>query len=313
MATASTTTVLDHSSTTGFRAWVAEFIAQLNAVGLTQTSDTGQIDTTTVTRPGVSTNAGYAIFRFNDTLHNTTPIFIRFDFGTDASATIPRIQVAIGSGTDGAGVITGAMLGQRAMTHSSSPNSTSTSYVSRFCYNANLGFLGVAWKTGAQGTDANNGVLFIGRTTNSSGAPTDAGVYNISMGGTISATGGGGGNGALYQQVWDVSSATRYPVNTSFANNAPHFGFWPHNLTSTQVGSDTYVVPFFYATPAIDTHLHCGLVLRNEVPVGNTFSLATKGSTARTFISIGHPGATSVAMPVAGGATSNVGLFMLWE
>jgi hypothetical protein len=40
--------------------------AQIAAMGLVQTSDTGQINWVTVARPALNTIAGYEIWRFND-------------------------------------------------------------------------------------------------------------------------------------------------------------------------------------------------------------------------------------------------------
>lgn len=68
MGTASTSTVVDHTSDASFRTWVAEIIAQLGVVGLSQTGDTGQINTGSVTRPAANTIAGYSIWRYTDTL-----------------------------------------------------------------------------------------------------------------------------------------------------------------------------------------------------------------------------------------------------
>ena len=69
MTTASTSTVLDHTSTAGYRAWVAEIIAQLvSTCGLGAMPDTGQINTGSVTIPGTNTAGGYSIWRFTDAL-----------------------------------------------------------------------------------------------------------------------------------------------------------------------------------------------------------------------------------------------------
>lgn len=68
MTTASTSTVVDHSTDAAFRTWVAEVIAQMAVVGLAITSDTGQINTGSVTKPGSATAGGYSIFRFTDTI-----------------------------------------------------------------------------------------------------------------------------------------------------------------------------------------------------------------------------------------------------
>lgn len=74
---------------------------------LVQTADTGQLNLSTVTRPSIGTYAGYEIFRFNDALQATVPIFVKVEYGSSATAvTIPALGVTCGSGTDGAGNLT---------------------------------------------------------------------------------------------------------------------------------------------------------------------------------------------------------------
>jgi hypothetical protein len=67
-----------------FRAWGSGIAAQIAAMGLVQTSDTGQINWVTVARPALNTIAGYEIWRFNDALQATKPVFIRIDYGTSS-------------------------------------------------------------------------------------------------------------------------------------------------------------------------------------------------------------------------------------
>lgn len=61
----------------------------------------------TVTAPaGANTKQGYAIFRMDDALQATSPVFMRIDFGSSAAAATPGIWITIGTGSDGAGTIT---------------------------------------------------------------------------------------------------------------------------------------------------------------------------------------------------------------
>lgn len=68
--TTSTASVIDQTTDAAFRAWVAEIITTFTStLTLSQTNDTGQINTSTVTRQAtVNTAAGYSIFRYTDTL-----------------------------------------------------------------------------------------------------------------------------------------------------------------------------------------------------------------------------------------------------
>jgi len=111
MATQFSNTLVGQSTTDAdFRAW-CQFIHDLlvNVGGWVNTSDTGQVDLTTVTKPtAANQKRGYKIYRMNDALQPTAPVFMRIDFGSGKlAATAPGIWITIGTGTDGAGTITG--------------------------------------------------------------------------------------------------------------------------------------------------------------------------------------------------------------
>lgn len=90
-----------------FRLWGSGMKTALAAVGLVQTADTGQIDWTTVVAPvATQTVKGYEIWRFNDSLQSTVPIYIKIEYGSGTGAAIPQIKYSVGSGTDGAGNLT---------------------------------------------------------------------------------------------------------------------------------------------------------------------------------------------------------------
>ena len=106
--------VLQMSNSTDalFRAWV-QFIDDLILVtgGWTHTTDTGQMTIATATHPAaVNTKVGYRVYAMADTLQATAPVFVRIDFGSeDSSANNPTMWVTIGTGSDGAGNITGVV------------------------------------------------------------------------------------------------------------------------------------------------------------------------------------------------------------
>lgn len=93
---------------TDYRAWGSGISAQLAAVGLVQTANTGQINWATATRPGsLGTSAGYEIWRFNDALQATLPIYIKVDYSVGSALNVPRLIITVGTNTNGAGTITG--------------------------------------------------------------------------------------------------------------------------------------------------------------------------------------------------------------
>jgi hypothetical protein len=107
MTTSSLTAAPTQSTDAEFRTWCQAVHDSLAAVGMVQTSDTGQINLSTVTKPGAgSTVAGYEIWRFNDALQSSYPVYIRLEYGSGSSATNPRLGGRVGTATNGVGDLT---------------------------------------------------------------------------------------------------------------------------------------------------------------------------------------------------------------
>lgn len=114
-----TTTFTSQASTASdalFRNWGSTISAALAAIGMVQTSDTGQINWATVPRPAGAANviAGYEIWRFNDALQSSAPIFFKLEYScgssSGSSSTNANLWLTVGKSTDGAGNITGVVL-----------------------------------------------------------------------------------------------------------------------------------------------------------------------------------------------------------
>ena len=87
-----------------FRAWGSALSAQIGSM-LTRVPQTGDINWNTVALPTTGTYAaGGEIYRFNDSLQSTKPIFILFEYGAAANDGI-LMRVTIGKSTDGVGRI----------------------------------------------------------------------------------------------------------------------------------------------------------------------------------------------------------------
>lgn len=110
MATRTGATAAISDTDANFRLWINEHHNALVAMGWVQTSDTGQVNYSTVLKPtGVSVFMGFAVYRMDDSLQSTCPVYLRLDYGAgSSSATTPaiKIQICVG-GTDGAGNLTG--------------------------------------------------------------------------------------------------------------------------------------------------------------------------------------------------------------
>lgn len=101
MATDTRSIAFSNATDAAFRSWVIAFKAALSAIGLTNTSDSGQIDTSTVLTPSaVSQIRGVAVYTPND---GTTDYYLIFGFGSGAvGAAQPQIYLTICWATDGA-------------------------------------------------------------------------------------------------------------------------------------------------------------------------------------------------------------------
>lgn len=312
MTTATTNTVLDHTSDAAFRVWVQEIITMLvTTLGVTQTGDTGQINTSTVTRPGTSTAGGYVILRFNDTAQSTTPIFIKLEFGTGAAAAAPKMWITVGSASNGTGTITGVVMTRVSVTmDNTTPNSTSTPYVTRGCYNATAGFLGFVWKNGSGGTAANHGGFFIFRSADSTGAVTTDAFMLITNSST--ATGITGSQG--YMQVISNLTGVAYTASPWPSNTCTHM---PFGLFVTLYSSNGQVGPIFQFTPVLGITPWCALALVSEIAIGSTVTMTLIGATSHTFISVGGAFGNGShffqAYSVSPGTNGAITVMMLWE
>lgn len=90
--------------------WCTRIKAALDGCGLVQTADTGQIVPANAVMPGGTADIGYFIYRFNDSLQGTDPIYIKFMPGrgqTGSGSGQTRFRLQVGQGSNGAGTLTG--------------------------------------------------------------------------------------------------------------------------------------------------------------------------------------------------------------
>lgn len=104
-----------NSSGSAFNTWVQGVHDALEAIGMVQTTDTGQIDISTADTSSTSGNnqvVGYEIWRFDDDVQSTAPIFFKLEYGVSYSAGTykgPQMWLTVGRGSNGSGSITGPL------------------------------------------------------------------------------------------------------------------------------------------------------------------------------------------------------------
>ncbi len=321
MTTGSTNTVLDHSSDAAFRTWGNELMTMLiTTLGLTQTTDTGQLafPMTATTRPATNTAAGYYILKFNDVLQSTLGIFIKVELGTGTVTGGPALWITVGTGSNGSGTLTGLST-RLSCCLGSAPLSTVTNYTSRACYNATQGVLWIDWKQ--SGTVANESTFsfMICRSVDNTGAPT---ANAIGFQGAGTAAGTISSNSGLAWTWFNAATTTWLGPATSGGQLWLQWVFAPYSGLSagfaTLVGTAGQVYPCFqYAptasAPALGVTNALAMGLFSEISLGSTVSLTILGSTALTYIA--GQGASNTFGVTAGSGYSNsvYGILRIWQ
>lgn len=295
MTTLATSTVVSMANTTALRALGTEVNTWFGAIGLVQTADTGQINWTTVTLPAAATIIGYEIWRFAD-----SSIYFKLEWRTNSGQTnSPIFFLTVGTGSDGAGAITGVILASTNIINANFgfSGAGSTPRASYLCHTAD--FLGVALKIGSgTGATALGAMLAfsIEKMTDSVGTPSGTGVV-VRWGPTPGIT-----VATNLQAIRTAAPAADYGVSNAFS-------VVPANLTSTLVGADRQVFLHAFPSPRVIFSPFMCTVVNAELPIATTFSAILLGVTSRTYIALGNAfGCGNSASPTT--TWSNA---MLWE
>lgn len=178
------------NSNTPFRAWGLAWSTALQAAdALQKTTDTGQVDWSTVTGPTVAnTVSGYEMYRFKDSLQSTAPIFLKVEWGNGTTAANGQMWFTVGTGSDGAGTITGTFFagappstaviaGRTIFTTAAGFNSVTSTASYIHGDSATLAIFGYPVQTGPSASTGN--LFLLERTRDFSGSPTGEGYLAL--------------------------------------------------------------------------------------------------------------------------------------
>lgn len=270
-----------------FQGHVQDYSALLTAIGLIQTSDIGQINKETVSRPvGAGQAAGYEIFAFSDSLQAVSPIFLRIEYISAGNSQIFGTAVTVGQGTDGAGNLTG-VTSQRLYSYGAvSPNNTFTTFG---CHTE--GFAGVMNQVGAitGSSSAASGSFMVCRSCDANGHPTGDGciVYNHNING------------------FPQGQALRFSGAAGRVNASPSvdIAFLPLGISQT-VSGEIPIYPMWLPLPALTAVV--GAIAMPQALLGNvdTLEVAVVGVQPRTYL---------IALGGFQPRSNPLGFGMLWE
>lgn len=172
-----TTATFSNASDATWRAWATIVHNAIIAAGLVNTADTGQVDFTTATRSNVGR---YKMYRFNDALQGTAPIFLKVDYAISPGSNTWGLHIAAGFATDGAG----NLIGEQSDRMGRSLATGDESAARKLLVSGDGGRLMIAMDYDTSiGARTNFQVYVIERSRDTTGAYDATGVWTIVLGG----------------------------------------------------------------------------------------------------------------------------------
>jgi len=272
-----TVDVSNFSTDAKWRALGSAISTAMAAGGFVKTSDTGQIDWTTSTKlPTTGALGGYEIWRFNDSLQATKPIYFKISYLTNssmASGNSMYTQIVVGTGSNGSGTITGLQTGTFSTGYQGSSGYNNTTMSGQVTHSTANGYgllnFGLVPASGAVSSEIT--LAIIERTKDANGNPTGSGVgvwYHVCN--TVGAS-------FWFFQGINFDNAIAYQT----ARN-PYCGVLATTLSLASGAS----IPFYRHYHGLGTPYSANGMLSFyylDVASFTTFASAPLGSTARTY------------------------------
>jgi len=268
--------VCDNSTLTNFKQWAQTISSFFATAGWTQTSDTGQVNWSSIASvPGTGAYV-YEVWRPGDAL---TTFYVKIEYGNFSGQTnCPSIRLTLSTSTNGAGGATGFIVGPIASsTTSYTAPSTTTQYECDFSGDASrIG--AILWRNGI-----NNCQQFfaIERSVNSSG--TYVGTYVTMWLGGVNAS----FNGPFYSRTLHFTMGPA-PSGGTGSNPAAGIGLAVRPIPNMGNGSTfNGSIPFDTAAPCIGYFDYpatmVGVAPNPDVAEAVTFQVTLYGATRTYF------------------------------
>ena len=288
MATIQSFLVCDNSTLANFKSWAQAISTALSTFTWVQSSDTGQVNWSTIASVPGSGALVYEIWKPNDGLTN---FFLKVEYGNFTSQTnYPDVRISISNSTDGAGNLNGFIIGPFRLGMVTGVASTGAVNTYECDFSGAAGrFACLMWRT------APTPFFFaVERSVNSSGSYTGAYVSFFSAGGNMQF--GGRQSGRQQSLLFGIGSA---PASVSYVENTGSAaatglitrGFNPMSGTSYGTATNSYAfngtIGMDLATPFIGYFDYpcttVGIGQTGDLAEGVPFQCTLYGST-KTYI-----------------------------
>lgn len=263
----------------------------LAACGLVRTSDTGQINSATVTLPSANSYAGYSVWRFADALQTSAPVFLKFQFGVGTATQRYGTTLQVGRETDGAGNLNlASSTAVISAVGGTTPSTTATT-----CYATHSdGFFAISFGVGYFGTNYGGCCCWaVQRINDNTGAATAEGIVVI---GPPSNTG----------RTSDCQTVVARYLPSFLLSTGGALGFVPLAVTDSKVGLSPQLPLHFVPMPKWRPLVGTASSITGEVTEGQTFEATLVGTVPKTYIGFGR------AFGCTAGTAPNTQTAVLW-
>lgn len=278
MATVAYSSTYWYATTADFRAWGLELSNAMQTAGLVKESTvTGQINWATVNAPGtINTVAGYEVYRFNDALQATAPVFIKIEYGFAAALSVPTMWITVATTTTTTGNLGGVMTARVAMGTIVGLSQQFRPLLTNICVLP--GYVAVLHKRDA----TNNGYF-----------PNCAHFFAVCR--TVDDAGNNTGDGVMVFNSHTALNTSPYAQCLGFTPGFPYvssyhpgYAFMPYNLTTTNLGAnDVQIFKTFGVFPQVRPNPYVLIYLRDEMPENTIMKAAMQGSTIHNYLAAG--------------------------
>lgn len=198
---------VNNNTNAAFQAWGSAVRDAFANSGWLQANGVGtQIDWTTVATPGgVNQSVGYEIWQMNDALQNTTPVYVKLEYGSGYAGAAPSLFLTVGSGANASGNVTGNLVPRSQLGIGSYGATVITCY-----FSGSAARITIALWVGTNASTIIPIILGIERTCNETGAYTADGIVIFA-----------GASGGHYQLAWTPTTGNTTPWETSWGFLTP--------------------------------------------------------------------------------------------
>jgi len=271
--------------------WMKTTHDYLVSLGLVQTSDTGQLSLASVPTwvNTISYDYGYTVYRWNDALQATYPIYLKIQWKNSASDVDGFTNViTVGAGSNGSGTITGLLVGPVTL-NDTTATVNATAHASYMCY-ANS-----ALTVSLFGANTNAGRFFsVDRMRDADGTANAHGVV-------LTTFARAGTTPTVAQSFFSVVGGGTAAATTAVSCFVPYSYF--NTFNTLDLAGDIPVFGHTFLTPHANHLLAVVTVLQADIAADTEFSVIRLGA-SHTYRAVGtRAGGAGAAMSTSSAAT----------